>query len=72
MEGPLSILPSPVSSPTPTSVWKNLPSVGSFAEDPQFSSVAQSCPTLRDTMDRSTQDSSALHYLLEFAQIHVH
>jgi len=35
-------------------------------------SVAQSCPTLCGPMDCSTPGSSALHYLLEFAQIHVH
>ena len=38
----------------------------------QFSSVAQSCPTLCDFMDCSTPGSSVLHYLLEFAQICVH
>ena len=35
-------------------------------------SVAKSCPTLCDTMDRSTPGLPVLHYLLEFAQIHVH
>ena len=35
-------------------------------------SVAQSCPTLCDPMDCSTPGSPVLHYLLEFAQIHVH
>ena len=34
-------------------------------------SVAKSCPTLCAPMDCSTPDSSVLHYLLEFAQIHV-
>ena len=72
MEGPLSILPSPVSSPTPTSVWKNLPSVGSFAEDPQFSSVAQSCPTLCDPRNHSTPGLPVHHQLPEFTQTHVH
>ena len=31
-----------------------------------------SCPTLCNPMDCSMPDSSVLHYLLEFAQIHVH
>ena len=34
--------------------------------------VTQSCPTLCDPMDFSTSGSSALHYIPEFAQIHVH
>ena len=42
---------------------------------PQFSSVAQSCPTLCDPVDYSTPGLPVLpvlHYLLEFAQTHVH
>ena len=35
-------------------------------------SVAKSCPTLCNYMDRSTPGSSVLRYLPEFAQIHVH
>ena len=35
-------------------------------------SVAKSCPILFDPMDGSTWGSSVLHYLLEFAQSHVH
>ena len=35
-------------------------------------SVMQSCPTLCDPIDCSTPGFPALHYLLEFAQIHVH
>ena len=38
----------------------------------QFSSVAQSCPTLSDPMNRSTQGLPVHHHLLEFTQIHVH
>ena len=34
-------------------------------------SVPKSCPTLCDPMDCSMPDSSVLHYLPEFAQIHV-
>ena len=35
-------------------------------------SITMSCPTLSDPLDCSTQGSSVIHYLLEFAQIHVH
>ena len=35
-------------------------------------SVANSCPTPCDPMDCSMPDSSVLHYLLEFAQTHIH
>ena len=38
----------------------------------QFSSVSQSCPTLRDPMDRSTPDLSVHHQLPKFTQTHVH
>ena len=35
-------------------------------------SVAQSCPTLHDPMDRSMTDLPVHHQLLEFTQTHVH
>ena len=38
----------------------------------QFSSVAQSCPTLRDPMNRSMTALPVHHQLLEFTQTHVH
>ena len=38
----------------------------------QFSSVAQSCPTLRDPMNRSTPGLPVHHHLLDFTQTHVH
>ena len=38
----------------------------------QFSSVAQSCPTLCDPMNRSTPRLPVHHQLLEFTQTHVH
>ena len=38
----------------------------------QFSSVAQSCPTLCDPMDCSTPSFPVHHQLLEFTQTHVH
>ena len=38
----------------------------------QFSSVAQSCPTLCDRLDCSTQGVPVHHQLPEFTQTHVH
>ena len=38
----------------------------------QFSSVAQSCPTLCDHMNRSTPGLPVHHQLPEFTQTHVH
>ena len=38
----------------------------------QFSSVAQSCPTLCNCMDYSTPGFPVHHQLLELAQVHVH
>ena len=38
----------------------------------QFSSAAQSCPTLGDPMNRSTPGLPVHHQLLEFTQTHVH
>ena len=40
-------------------------------DKPQFSSVAQPCPTLCDPMDCSTPGFPVHHQLLEFTQIHV-
>ena len=37
-----------------------------------FSSVAQSCPTLRDPMNRSTPGLPVPHQFPEFTQTHVH
>ena len=39
---------------------------------PQFSSVAQSCPTLCDPMNPSLPDLPVHHQLLEFTQTHTH
>ena len=38
----------------------------------QFSSVAQSCPTLCDLMNRSTPGLPVHHQFLEFTQTHIH
>ena len=43
-----------------------------FNVDFQFSSVAQSCPTISDPMNCSTPGLPAHHQLLEFTQTHVH
>ena len=42
------------------------------AEHLQFSSVAQSCLTLCDPMNRSTPGLHVYHQLPEFTQTHVH
>ena len=44
----------------------------SVNEAVQFSSVAQSCPTLCDPLNRSTPSLPVHHQLPEFTQIHVH
>ena len=43
-----------------------------FSYSVQFSSVAQSCPTLCDLMNCSTPGIPVHHHLPEFTQIHVH
>ena len=46
-------------------------SLGLTLSSVQFSSVAQSCPTLCDPMNRSTPGLPVHHQLLEFTQTHV-
>ena len=56
-----------------TSELKELPSLSplsSFRD--QIRSVAQSCPTLCDPMNRSTPGLPVHHQLLELTQTHVH
>ena len=55
-------------------VWAcRLPIVECFLVSPvQFSSVAQSCPTLCNPMNRSTPGLPVHHQLPEFTQTHVH
>ena len=43
-----------------------------FIGSVQFSSVAQSCPTLCDPMNHSTPGLPVHHQLPEFTQTHVH
>ena len=45
---------------------------GWFLLSVQFSSVAQSCPTLCDPMNHSTPGLPVHHQLPEFTQTHVH
>ena len=42
------------------------------ADSVQFSSVAPSCPTLCDSMNRSMRGLPVRHQLPEFTQTHVH
>ena len=58
-------------------LWKNLSKIKLFLRIPrslslQFSSVAQSCLTLCDPMNRSTPGLPVHHQLPEFTQSHVH
>ena len=57
----------------PTKVWSPCLTSGvlSTRSFPQFSSVAQSCPTLCDPMDSSTPGLPVHHQLPEFTQTHV-
>ena len=43
-----------------------------LCQQPQFSSIAQSCPTFCNSMDYSTPGFPVHHQLLELAQTHVH
>jgi len=55
------------------SLWKVLSHLWvSFTSSVQFSSVAQSCPTLCDPMNHSTPGLLVHHQLPEFTQTHVH
>ena len=54
-------------------IFCNLSVLGKFyLISVQFSSVAQSCPTLRDPMNRSTPGLPVHHQLPEFTETHVH
>ena len=57
----------PRSTAFPTKVWPEQDAHSSV----QFSSVAQSCPTLHDPMDCSMPGLPVHHQLPEFTQIHV-
>ena len=53
-------------------VWQFLKKLGIKPPSVQFSSVAQSCPTLCDPMNHSTSGLPVHHQLPEFTHIHVH
>ena len=53
-------------------MMKTLQKAGIEESSVQFSSVAQSCPTLCDPMNRSMPDLPVHHQLPEFTQTHVH
>ena len=53
-------------------VWPQVFEYDSGGVSVQFSSVAQSCSTLCDPMNRSTPGLPVHHQLPEFTQIHVH
>ena len=58
--------------PWPASFSKNNSCSTFFFFDVQFSSVTQLCPTLCDSMNRSTPGLPVHHQLPEFTQTHVH
>ena len=54
-------------------IWQDNGLISKTYKQPyQFSSVAQSCPTLCNPMNCSTQGFPVIHQLLEFTQTHVH
>ena len=53
-------------------IWINFSANFSSFSSVQFSSVAQSCPTLCNPMNRSTPGLPVHHQLQEFTQTHVH
>ena len=53
--------------------YRNAAAIDTYTmNNTQFSSVAQSCPTLYDSMDRSMPGFPVHHQLTEFTQTHVH
>ena len=65
---------SPLRTPTISKACSNYDyqSVYSDVSSVQFSSAAQSCPTLCDPMNHSTPGLPVHHHLPEFTQTHVH
>ena len=70
-------LPDPRIKPEPPRIAGRCLTISASREAPlllsvQFSSVAQSCPTLCDPMNHSTPGLPVHHQLPEFTQTHVH
>ena len=59
-------------SPTHRRIFKNYIGADPLEVDIQFSSAAQSCPTLCDPMNRSMPGLPVHHQLSEFTQTHVY
>ena len=55
-----------------TEIWEGIKDRKTKAASVQFSSVAQSCPTLCDPMNHSTPGLPVHHHLPDFTQTHVH
>ena len=55
-----------------STVWMYLNVFNHLSVEGHCLVLCKSCPTLCDPKDCHTPGSSVLHYLLEFAQIHVH
>ena len=66
----LGITPASLKSPALVSGFFTLPLAP--PGKPLYEAVVQSCLTLCDPMNCSTPGFHVLHYLLEFAQIHIH
>ena len=56
----------------PKDLYQGIKSDYFYITSVQFSSVAQSCPTLCNPMNRNTPGLAVHHHLLEFTQTHVH
>ena len=68
---PPPLLPLKMLQQATSEIWFLTPLPAQFSSV-QFSSVAQSCLTLGDPMNRSTPGLPVHHHLPEFTQTHVH
>ena len=72
LPGSKHLLISWLLSPSAVILNSSVPNIEFLNSSVQFSSVAQSCPTLCDPMNRSTPGLSVHHQLPESTQTHVH